>query len=267
MKRDQQRAPVRQNALCGVGKGWSLGRAEPLPPPARSKPALPGNPAEHQDHPHRPQQRNLALEIRSAMGQLGPRRFVVGGSAAGRGGDPAIAEGEPVVSTPGHRPVGEAVAMEGLVKPFAAGIAGEHPAGAVGAVRGRGEADDQEPRRRVAEGGHRASPVGAVTELALLIAGHPLPIGHEAGTALAAHDGPLERRQVPGGGRRQLTLRVFRFMKSMRMNWPSVIVLVKYALPLQMAATCLTNSTRLRSRASMNVLIMMPLRRQLATSR
>ena len=29
----------------------------------------------------------------------------------------------------------------------------------------------------------------------------------------------------------QLTLRVFRFRKSIRMNWPSVIVLVKYALP------------------------------------
>jgi hypothetical protein len=56
-------------------------------------------------------------------------------------------------------------------------------------------------------------------------------------------------------------------MKSIRMNWPSVIVFVKYAFPLQMDATCFTNSTRLRSRASMKVLIMMPLRRQLATSR
>ena len=65
----------------------------------------------------------------------------------------------------------------------------------------------------------------------------------------------------------QDTRRVLRFMKSMRMNWPSVIVLVKYAFPLQIDATCLTNSTRLRSRASMNVLIMIPLRRQLETSR
>ena len=67
--------------------------------------------------------------------------------------------------------------------------------------------------------------------------------------------------------RDQLTRRVFRFMKSIRMNCPSVIVLVKYAFPLQMDATCLTNSTRLRSRASMKVLIMIPLRRQLETSR
>jgi hypothetical protein len=63
------------------------------------------------------------------------------------------------------------------------------------------------------------------------------------------------------------TLRVCRFMKSIRMNCPRVMVLVKYAFPLQIEATCLTNSTRLRSRASMKVLIMMPLRLQLDTSR
>jgi hypothetical protein len=63
------------------------------------------------------------------------------------------------------------------------------------------------------------------------------------------------------------TLRVLRFMKSMRMNCPRVMVFVKYALPLQIEATCLTKSTRLRSRANMKVLIMIPLRRQWATSR
>lgn len=60
---------------------------------------------------------------------------------------------------------------------------------------------------------------------------------------------------------------VFRFRKSMRMNWPSVSVFVKYAFPRLIALTRLTNSTSDRSRASMNVLIMMPARRQSATSR
>ena len=44
----------------------------------------------------------------------------------------------------------------------------------------------------------------------------------------------------------------------MRMNWPNVIVFVKYALPLLISETRFTNSTSARSRASMNVLIMMP---------
>src|SRR2546426_5988843 len=63
------------------------------------------------------------------------------------------------------------------------------------------------------------------------------------------------------------TLLVFLLMKSIRMNCPNVIVLVKYAFPLQIADTFFTNSTRLRSRASMNVLINTPLRRHSATSR
>ena len=66
---------------------------------------------------------------------------------------------------------------------------------------------------------------------------------------------------------RQDTRRVFRRMKSIRMNCPSVMVFVKYALPRQIAETYFTNSTRLRSRASMKVLIRMPLRRHSATSR
>src|SRR5438045_2926037 len=66
---------------------------------------------------------------------------------------------------------------------------------------------------------------------------------------------------------RQDTRRVFLRMKSIRMNCPRVIVLVKYALPRQIADTFFTNSTRLRSRASMNVLIRIPERRHNATSR
>src|SRR5207247_6311688 len=69
------------------------------------------------------------------------------------------------------------------------------------------------------------------------------------------------------GGSPYETLRVFLRIKSIRMNCPSVIVLVKYALPRQIALTFFTNSTRLRSRASMKVLIMIPERRHSATSR
>ena len=67
--------------------------------------------------------------------------------------------------------------------------------------------------------------------------------------------------------RRYDTRRVFRRMKSIRMNCPSVIVFVKYAFPRQMALTFFTNSTRLLSRASMKVLIRIPERRHSATSR
>src|SRR5260221_460039 len=64
----------------------------------------------------------------------------------------------------------------------------------------------------------------------------------------------------------QLTVLVFRFRKSMRMNCPSVMVVVKYALPRLISLMRFTNSTRARSRASMKVLIMMPAFRHAATS-
>ena len=60
---------------------------------------------------------------------------------------------------------------------------------------------------------------------------------------------------------------VLRRRKSIKMNWPNVIVLVKYALPRLISATRFTNSTSARSRANMNVLITIPERRHAATSR
>ena len=45
-------------------------------------------------------------------------------------------------------------------------VAGEHAAGAVGAVRGRGQAEDQDARGRVAEAGHRPGPVDVVRNAA-----------------------------------------------------------------------------------------------------
>jgi len=70
-------------------------------------------------------------------------------------------------------------------------------------------------------------------------------------TARVVHSSNLT---LGGCGIRELpydTLRVFLRMKSIRMNCPSVIVFVKYALPRQIADTVFTNSTRLRSRVAL----------------
>src|SRR5512141_1767335 len=77
---------------------------------------------------------------------------------------------------------------------------------------------------------------------------------------------PQSHDLIPGFGFVQETLRVFFLRKSMRMNWPRVIVLVKYALPRLISETFFTNSTSALSRASMNVLMMIPERLQFATS-
>jgi hypothetical protein len=131
-------------------------------------------------------------------------------------------------------------------------------------VRGRRETHDQEPGIGIAEAGYRFAPVVPVAELALPDQGDLEAVRAKAAAVMAGGNGGFDSSQRTMSYE---TLRVFRFMKSIRINCPSVIVLVKYAFPRQISSTLFTKSTRLRSRASMNVLIMIPLRRQLATSR
>src|SRR5262245_9268222 len=74
-------------------------------------------------------------------------------------GDRAANELQAVASVNGSRLVGKAGLEECPVKPLAAAIAGEHAAGAVGAVGGWSEADDQEVGLRRAEVRHGTAPI------------------------------------------------------------------------------------------------------------
>src|SRR5260370_26848799 len=70
----------------------------------------------------------------------------------------------------GGRLVRVARAVEGAIEPIAGAVAGEDAAGAVAAVRRGRQSDDQQPRRRIAEPRHRASPVY------LVLVGRPLVV-------------------------------------------------------------------------------------------
>jgi hypothetical protein len=75
-----------------------------------------------------------------------------------------------------------------LVEPVAAGVAGEDAAGAVAAVGGGREADDEEAGGRIAEPRHRLAPVGLVAELPLPDLRHGLAVAPEPGAAGTADD-------------------------------------------------------------------------------
>src|SRR5262245_46026237 len=70
----------------------------------------------------------------------------------------------------------------------AGAIAGEHAAGAVGAVRGRRQPDDQQPRRRITEARHRSRPVRFIAVGTPLLAADPLTVLAQPWTALARDD-------------------------------------------------------------------------------
>ena len=95
----------------------------------------------------------------------------------------------------GRRLVGVAGAVQGGVEPVARAVAGEHAAGAVGAVGGRREADDRQPRRRIAEAVQRPRPVVLALEAARRVGGARLAPLDQARAAPAGVDLGCERQQ------------------------------------------------------------------------
>jgi hypothetical protein len=74
-------------------------------------------------------------------------------------------------------------------------VAREHAPGTVRAVRGRREADEQQPRAWIAEAWNGASPVGVVAKRATLLASDARAVRAQAGTAIAGHDRVAYERQ------------------------------------------------------------------------
>src|SRR3989441_12042781 len=106
----------------------SRGGREPAPPPGGPEPRVMSDPAQREHHAHPRQQPQLRLEVGPAVRELGGRRLVPRGGAAGGGGDVAVAGREAVV--PGHRTrlVREPETGQRPVQPAAAPRAPETPA-------------------------------------------------------------------------------------------------------------------------------------------
>ena len=127
-------------------------------------------------------------------------RLVVRRCAADGGDDANAVQPQAVARGDRGRPAGEAGAVQGGEEPVAGPVAGEHPAGAVRAVCGRGETDDEDPRP-----GHRTSrPVGPSragrrTRPAGRSWRRPRATARAAGTPGT----PRPARRPPDGGRRR----------------------------------------------------------------
>ena len=179
---------VRQRGRGAVGEARPLPRGEPLPPPRGLEPAFVRDPAERHHHPHPGQEPHFGREIRPAALQFAAARLVGRRGAARGRADVAVRKHEPVVARDGVRLAREAVAVQRRVQPGAARVAGEHPAGAVRAMRRRREADDEQPRPRVPEPGYGLPPVGPVLELALFVSRHPAAVSAQPRAARARDD-------------------------------------------------------------------------------
>jgi hypothetical protein len=102
--------------------------------------------AESDDDPHAREQPELLHQVRQAAIALGRRGTVVGRRAAHHRGHPGVAQTEAVAARQRGRLIRESRAVKRSVEPVAAPISREDASRAVAAVRGRGQADDQQVR-------------------------------------------------------------------------------------------------------------------------
>lgn len=134
----------------------------------------------------------FALEPGAAVAEFLGGGFVAGRGAVGGGGDVEVVELESVLAGDGDGLGGEAGLVEHAVQDVAGAVAGEHAAGAVGAMGSGGEAEDEDAGVGVAERGDGASPIGLITVGAALEFRNFRSVRAEAGTAATSYDFLLE---------------------------------------------------------------------------
>src|SRR6266540_2290769 len=189
----EQRAVLGKGSLGAVGEtGLGADGAEV------AQRGVPGVVAEGDHHADRVQERQLTLQPRRAVGPLLGERLVVGRRALDRRGDVAVPQLQPVVAGDRGGLVGEAGAPQRGEQP----VAGEDAAGAVAAVGGGRQAEDEQARGGVAEAGHRPAPVVPVPEGGALLPGDLLAPGDQARAPAALDQLPVEPLQFVARGHR-----------------------------------------------------------------
>ncbi len=157
--------------------------------------------AERDQHADARERIEFGGEVRTTRSDFPRRRFVVGWRAPNGGGDVRVVKDEAVRGIRRNRLVREPRFVHRAHQEAARAIPGEHPACSVGAVRRGREADDQQPGGRVAEAGHRSSPVDFVAVRGLLLGRHPFAVPAQPPATLTVDDMTLNLGKIHGSDR------------------------------------------------------------------
>ncbi len=141
-----------------------------------------------------------SIEEIAAIGDFIGGGFIVGWGTVGDAGDGAVDELEAVGEMGGGGLIAEAFGVHGGEEEIAGTVASEEAAGAVGAVRSGGEAEDEEMGVRRAEVGDGAGPVGFVAVGGAADLADGLAVLEEARAAGAGLDFWLRRFHWGRGG-------------------------------------------------------------------
>ncbi len=137
-------------------------------------------------------ERDLPRQVLAAVLELRRERPVVRRRALDRGREKRAEELEPVSRPDRLGLIRETRGVERPEEEIAGLVSGEDPAGAVSAVRGRREADDEEPSAGVSERRQRAAPVALATKAARCALDRLLSPGDQSRATPAGNDLPLE---------------------------------------------------------------------------
>jgi len=151
--------------------------------------AIPGDLAQADDDADFGQRGDFRGEVDAAVADLLGGGLIARGSAADDRGDPGMAQPKAVVARDGDRFGGESELVQDGVHEVAGAVAGEVAAGAVGAVRTGGEADDEHAGIGVAEAGDRTRPVGLVAVGGTAVLADAGAVLAQAGAEFARNDG------------------------------------------------------------------------------
>jgi len=172
--------------LCAVGERVGGSRGDGAALLQDFEVGVPGDFSEGQDGA-RLEDFQFAEEIVAAIRDFGGERLVGGRGTANGGGDVGVFQFEAVVAADGSGLIGEAGFVEGCEEKIAGTVAGEDAAGAVAAVSGGGEPENEELRVRIAETGDGSAPISPIAEGAAFFLGDFFAVDNEA-RALATGD-------------------------------------------------------------------------------
>ena len=145
----------------------------------------------------------LRLDERPAALELLGGRPVVWWRAPRRRDDVRTAQSQSIVRASRRRLRREAIGVQRAhqkVSRPSRTVAGEHAAGAIGAMRRRGEADEKDTRVRVAEAWYRSSPIRLIAKRGLLDCGNLPTVLAQARAALTRDDRLVDGPQCPADG-------------------------------------------------------------------
>src|SRR5439155_217843 len=149
---------------------------------------VPRERAQAHDDPDPVQQPQLADQVRDAVVAFLRRGAVPRGTAPVDRGDVGLSKAQAVI--PAHRRglVRQPAPVKGREQEVTGPVAGEDAPRAVPAMRGRRQAQEQDPCRRIGERRHGPPPVRLAGEGGPLLPSHLLPPCHQSGAFSAGHD-------------------------------------------------------------------------------